>query len=119
MPVKGSLARDPYVCSAGQQFPFSLEDGAETIRGTMLRSVGINGGGFDARSTVDNMVYQASRLPQPFDASAMPMTHSALQHIRAGLGVVVPKVPVTLNPSIPLHAQTTPWLSETARVRWA
>ena len=87
VPVKGSLARDPYVCSAGQQFPFSLEDGAETIRGTMLRSVGINGGGFDARSTVDNMVYQASRLPQPFDASAMPMTHTVLQHMRAGLGV--------------------------------
>ena len=53
----------------------------------MLRSVGINGGGFDSRSTHDNMVYQASRLPQSFDASAMPMTHTALHHMRAGLGV--------------------------------
>ena len=53
----------------------------------MPRSVGINGGGFDSRSTHDNMVYQASRLPQSFDASAMPMTHTALHHMRAGLGV--------------------------------
>ena len=38
------------------------------------------------------------------------------------LGVLIStvcKVPVTLNPSIPLHAQTTRWLSETGRVRWA
>ena len=47
--------------------------------------------------------------------------HTAVhwKNVILALESVSNKVPVTLNPSIPLHAQTTPWLLETARVRWA